>query len=86
MGGSAELLGVQALGSISTVAYVGVTSLVMFGALKAIGRLRVSSKADIVGIDVYEHGASMWPDVLPFPEDVVMTDGPKTAASPAVGD
>jgi Amt family ammonium transporter len=86
MGGSAELLGVQALGSISTVAYVGVTSLVMFGALKAIGRLRVSSKADIVGIDVYEHGASAWPDVLPFPEDVMVGDGPKAATSPAVGD
>ncbi|MDX2137125.1 MAG: hypothetical protein SF123_03450 [Chloroflexota bacterium] len=56
----------------------------MFGALKVINRLRVSSKADAIGIDVYEHGASIWPDVLPHPDDVVETGSPKKA--PAVGD
>lgn len=35
----------------------------MFGGLKALGRLRVDPEADRVGIDIYEHGASVWPDV-----------------------
>lgn len=87
MGGGTELLGVQFLGSASTIVYVAVTSTVMFGALKVLGRLRVSSKADLVGIDVYEHGATAWPDVLPFPEDdAMMPESPKGAASAAVGD
>ncbi len=86
-GGGLALLGVQATGSLATVAFVGVSSVIMFGALKAIGKLRVSSKADVVGIDIYEHGASVWPDVLPFPEDDVAKGKPGVATpSPAVGD
>ncbi|MBI5666802.1 MAG: ammonium transporter [Chloroflexi bacterium] len=85
-GGGLELLGVQALGSLSTVAYVGITSVLMFGLLKAINRLRVSSRADVAGIDAYEHGASIWPDVLPMPEDDGMLKGGVTVSAPAVGD
>lgn len=86
-GGGLALLGVQATGSLATVAFVGVSAVIMFGALKAIGKLRVSSKADVVGIDIYEHGASVWPDVLPFPEDDLSKGKPGVAApSPAVGD
>ncbi|MBZ0287638.1 MAG: ammonium transporter, partial [Anaerolineae bacterium] len=85
-GGGLELLGVQLLGSLSTVVYVGITSVIMFGLLKAINRLRVNSKADVVGIDVYEHGASIWPDVLPVPEDGAMVGSEKRATAPAAGD
>jgi Amt family ammonium transporter len=28
-----------------------------------LGLLRVNAEADRIGIDVYEHGASAWPDV-----------------------
>jgi Amt family ammonium transporter len=82
--GNLGLLGVQITGSLATVAYVAVTAVIMFGALKLVNRLRVNSKADAIGIDVYEHGASIWPDVLPHPDDVVETGSPKKA--PAVGD
>jgi Amt family ammonium transporter len=85
LGGGTELLFVQIIGSLSTIAYVAVTSVLMFGLLKVINRLRVSSKADAVGIDIYEHGASIWPDVLPHPEDVVVEKGAARKA-PAVGD
>jgi Amt family ammonium transporter len=88
MGGGLDLLGVQAVGSLSTIAYVTVTSVIMFGALKAINRLRVNAKGDEIGIDVYEHGASLWPDVLPYPGEepvTVRSTGPR-AAAPAVGD
>lgn len=80
--GSMALLGVQALGSVSTILWTGFTSIIMFGALKAIGRLRVSRKADEIGIDRYEHGASVWPDILPHDEDV-MLDMPGAQREPA---
>ncbi len=85
VGGSAQLLGVQALGSLSTIAWVGITSLLMFGFLKAINRLRVNKKADEIGIDFYEHGASVWPDVLPHIEDMPGRPGAYQNA-PAAGD
>lgn len=86
-GGGLELLGVQAVGSLATIAWVGVTSLIMFSALKATGHLRVAAKADEIGIDAYEHGASLWPDVLPFPEEKLgMGKADGKAAAPAAGD
>jgi Amt family ammonium transporter len=85
-GGGAEILVTQVIGSVATILYVGVTSVIMFGALKAINRLRVNAKADKVGIDVYEHGASLWPDVLPFPEDSPVMTVSTAATAPAVGD
>jgi Amt family ammonium transporter len=86
-GGGLEMLGVQALGSISTIIYVGITSVIMFGALKAINRLRVARRADEIGIDVYEHGASLWPDVLPLPDESALAASESLAKkSPAVGD
>ncbi|MCU0498766.1 MAG: ammonium transporter [Anaerolineae bacterium] len=86
MGGGFEILGVQVVGSLATIAYVSVASVLMFGLLKVINRLRVNKKADIIGIDVYEHGASIWPDVLPFPEDVPAGGETKGATAPAAGD
>lgn len=84
LGGGLELLGVQALGSAATILYVTTTSIVMFGVLKAVNRLRVSSKADAIGIDVYEHGASVWPDILPYPDELPVEGAARKA--PAVGD
>jgi Amt family ammonium transporter len=86
MGGGLDILGTQFLGSAATVIWVAVTSGIMFFALKAINRLRVSSKADVVGIDVYEHGASAWPDVLPFPEDTLSPGMATGMATTPAGD
>jgi Amt family ammonium transporter len=85
MGGGFELMGVQALGSASTVLWVVLTSVAMFGVLKAVNRLRVNKKADEIGIDMYEHGASLWPDVLPHADDAPAPRGALTSA-PAAGD
>jgi len=63
-GGGLGLLWFQFWGMLTVVAWVTVTSVVMFGALKAIGLLRISESAEEMGIDVYEHGATVWPDVL----------------------
>lgn len=88
MGGGADMLINQAIGVIAVAAWVGLTSTAMFGALKAVKRLRVSHKADLVGIDIYEHGASLWPDVLPVGhEDYEPTlAGGHSTTAPAVGD
>lgn len=86
LGGGLDMFMWQFIGSAATVIWVGVTAAITFGVLKAIGRLRVHSDADTVGIDVYEHAASAWPDVLPVPS----SDSPSSegigAAVPAAGD
>jgi ammonium transporter, Amt family len=66
LGGGFDLLGVQIGGVAAIVMFTVVFSFVMFGALKAVGILRVNEEADRIGIDVYEHGASAWPDVYPI--------------------
>jgi ammonium transporter, Amt family len=86
MGGGVDILITQLIGVGATVAYVGVTAFVMFSALKAVNHLRVSAKADVIGIDVYEHGTSLWPDVLPFPADEIPVEAKPTVTAPAVGD
>lgn len=73
MGGGATLLISQAVGVIGVAVWVTVTSVLMFGALKAAGLLRMHSEAEEIGIDAYEHGATLWPNVLPLGEP--STDG-----------
>jgi Amt family ammonium transporter len=87
LGGGFAMFINQLVGSAATVVWVGATAAVMFMALKAVNRLRVHAKADEIGIDVYEHGATLWPDVLPVPEDGPMIGGDSLGAtSPAIGD
>ncbi len=87
-GGSADILGTQLLGSAATIAWVAVTSVLMFGALKAVGRLRVNAAAEVDGnfIDNYEHGQTVWPDILPLPNAVGATPLTAKSAAPAMGD
>ncbi|MEO0564468.1 MAG: ammonium transporter [Chloroflexota bacterium] len=63
-GGGLGLLWFQFWGMLAVIAWVTVTAVVMFGALKAMGLLRISESGEDMGIDVYEHGATVWPDVL----------------------
>lgn len=69
-GGSAQIMITQIIGAAATIAWTGGTSLVMFLGLKAIKRLRVNAKAEQDGnfIDNYEHGQTVWPDILPLPD------------------
>jgi ammonium transporter, Amt family len=61
-GGGVTQLGLQALGSFSTViATLGISLLLMFG-LKWIGVLRVSKAGELEGLDLHEHGASAYPE------------------------
>lgn len=67
MGGGTGLLVTQLIGSASTIVFIAVTSVIMFGTLNMVNRLRVDPVADQTGIDAYEHGVSLWPDILPMP-------------------
>jgi Amt family ammonium transporter len=86
LGGGIDLLVVQFIGSAATVIFTGVFAVLMFGALKAIGRLRVNKAVDDVKIfiDDYEHGASIWPDVREA-EEALGID-PQHKAALAAGD
>jgi Amt family ammonium transporter len=68
MGGGADLLVSQIVGIVGIVAWTAVTSIITFAGIKALGVLRVPAKAEEIGIDAYEHGASVWPDILPYDE------------------
>jgi Amt family ammonium transporter len=68
LGGGFDLLGVQILGVVATSVFTIAFAFLMFTGLNAIGRLRVNLEADKVGIDNYEHGATVWPDVYAVEE------------------
>lgn len=68
-GGSLTLLGSQIVGVVAVAIWVGVTSFIMFAALNAVNILHVDPEADRIGIDAYEHHASVWPNVLPLGDD-----------------
>ena len=61
-GGGLTQLGLQMLGSFSTVAATLAISLVMMLALKRIGVLRVSKAGELEGLDLHEHGAAAYPE------------------------
>jgi Amt family ammonium transporter len=86
-GGDAQILVTQVIGSAATIIWCAVTSFVMFMALKAVKRLRVNPAAEADGnfIDNYEHGQTIWPDILPLPLDDIPASGARAAAS-AIGD
>ncbi|TAF09389.1 MAG: ammonium transporter [Nostocales cyanobacterium] len=70
LGGGFDLLGVQILGIVAIGAFSVAFAFLMFSGLKAIGKLRVDPEADKIGIDSYEHGATVWPDVYAVEEFV----------------
>mmetsp|Transcript_126556 Transcript_126556/g.219271 ORF Transcript_126556/g.219271 Transcript_126556/m.219271 type:complete len:448 (-) Transcript_126556:556-1899(-) len=57
-GGGGEQLGVQVLGCVAIIAWVAVTSGIMFGVMKVAGILRVSEAEEVMGLDEAEHGGS----------------------------
>ncbi len=68
-GGGVDLLGAQVVGVVGVAVWVGVTSFIMFRVLDAVDILHVAPEADRIGIDAYEHHASVWPNVLPLREE-----------------
>ena len=55
-GGGFHLLGLQALGVVTVLAWTAVTMTLVFFAIKAIHGLRVTEEEEIEGLDLKEHG------------------------------
>ena len=65
-GGGIDLLVAQLTGVVGVAVWVTISSFIMFYILNAINVLHVDPEADRIGIDAYEHQASVWPNVLPL--------------------
>ncbi len=86
VGGGFGTLVTQIVGVGVIAAYTTVTGVIMWTILKVLGILRISDHAMEMGIDVYEHGQTNWPDVLPMPGEMVAEAMSIKHNAPAVGD
>lgn len=59
-GGGIAQLGVQAVGVFTTMGWVVGTSLILFKVLKATSGLRESARVEEEGLDIYEHGETIY--------------------------
>ncbi|NJK35408.1 MAG: ammonium transporter [Oscillatoriales cyanobacterium SM2_2_1] len=62
---------IQVTGVLSITIFAAVSALILFGTLKYLNLLRVPPAADKYGIDVYEHGASAYPDTYSIDESLI---------------
>jgi Amt family ammonium transporter len=66
-GGGAKVLLAQGLGSLIVCASTFTAAMIVFGALNAVGRLRLSKEGEIEGLDLHEHGISAYPEYVLAP-------------------
>lgn len=59
-GAGLELVGIQALGSLSYIGWAVLTTFIILGILKKTIGLRVSEKEEIEGLDIHEHGINAY--------------------------
>lgn len=63
-GGGISQLGVQALGVLAIVAWVFVTSTIVFRLINRMWGMRVSAEEELTGLDRMEHGAAAYPEFM----------------------
>ncbi len=69
-GGGMSQLGPQLLGAVVLIAWAAVLGSILFGILKACGKLRAGRKEELIGLDSTEHGLlSAYPDFMPAYKD-----------------
>ena len=59
-GAGLELVGIQALGSLSYIGWAAITTFIILFILKKTIGLRVSEKEEIEGLDIHEHGINAY--------------------------
>ncbi|MBR1866069.1 MAG: ammonium transporter [Lachnospiraceae bacterium] len=86
-GGGAQLLGVQALGMVCVIAWVTITMIIVFQAIKHTIGLRVTEEEEVLGLDSTEHNlADAYSDFVTSPERSVFLGsmaGELAATAPA---
>ena len=83
-GGDAHLLGIQALGVISVIAWVTVTMVIVFQVIKHTIGLRVTEEEEVLGLDSTEHNlANAYSDFMSSPERSVFLGSMAEALTPA---
>jgi Amt family ammonium transporter len=66
-GGGVNQLVSQIIGIVAVAAFVMITAAIMFSIIKAIGWLRATEEAEIIGLDIYEHGMVAYPEFTNSP-------------------
>ena len=67
-GGGFKYFGIQLLGVVSVLAFVGTLAFLTFFTIKKTIGLRVSKEEELIGLDIKEHGlASSYADFMPYP-------------------
>ncbi len=65
-GGGFKMLGIQTLGVVAVMAWVGVTTFILFKVIEKTVGLRCKAEEEINGLDISEHGlASSYADFMP---------------------
>lgn len=87
LGGSAEQLWVQFYGVVVTIAFTGITTLIVFLAIKYTVGLRVSEEEELAGLDISEHGMYGYPEQFievpgAFPESTRHSAGMASLSRP----
>ena len=69
-GGGMSQLGPQLIGVAVLIVWAAAMGGILFGALKALGKLRASARDELAGLDATEHGLpSAYPDFMPAYKD-----------------
>src|SRR6185295_17694497 len=61
-GGGMKVLAAQCVGSLIICTVTFASAMAMFGALNAVGWLRVSREGELMGLDIDQHGISAYPE------------------------
>jgi Amt family ammonium transporter len=61
-GGGTQVLVAQCIGSLIICTATFASAMAMFGALNAVGLLRVSKAGELVGLDLDQHGITAYPE------------------------
>jgi Amt family ammonium transporter len=81
-GGGLGMLGIQALGVVSVMAWVGITMGIIFTLIKKTIGLRVSPSEEIAGMDITEHNiTSSYADFMISPPGADLMPSPDKAAA-----
>ena len=78
-----KYFGVQLLGVVVVVLWVGITMSVVFTVMKKIRLLRASEADELAGLDLSEHGLeSSYADFMPVPSVLLSKDGAPVPVTP----